>query len=51
MEMVAGVLSTGGYRLSVAAQLVTAVPEPSVLVLSALGLTVGALLMRRRQSA
>lgn len=51
MEMVAGVLSTGGYRLSVAAQLVTAVPEPSVLVLNALGLAVGALLMRRRQAA
>ena len=49
MEMVPGVMVTGGYRLSVATQLVTAVPEPSVLGLSALGLSVGALLVRRRR--
>jgi len=49
MEMVPGVMLTGGYRLSVGAQLATAVPEPSVLGLSALGLSAGALLMRRRQ--
>lgn len=49
MEMVPGVMVTGGYRLSVAAQLVSAVPEPSVLALSGLGLAVGGVWMRRRQ--
>lgn len=49
MVMAPGVLVTGGYRFSVAAGLTPAVPEPSVLGLSALGLAVGALLLRGRR--
>lgn len=49
MVMAPGVLVTGGYRFSVAAGLAPAVPEPSVLGLSALGLAVGALLLRGRR--